>query len=428
MQSITALAHLNACILFFVDISETCGHTIVSQVKLFKNIKPLFQAKPLVIVLSKVDLTKYKDLDKESKDAIEEIQKEHNAFVIQMSNSSQEGIQEVKSNACKLLLDMRLTQKAKDSKKIEGILNRMHVAQPKGRQGVNVKPNVPESVLLGDTKKEGPTIKQLQEEYGGAGVFNVPIEEHYMLEKEEWRYDAWPEFYNGSNVLDYYDADIEAKLQKLEDEEDLMLKMEADQADLDSGDSEMDEAGITDDMLALAIKKVRGKKAILKEQHKLKSKRRAKSKLRKIGQMEQDLESKGIAVNKETLRERVRSRKTIMELEAAQEKRDGQFLDSDDEGGEMMGDDSEGEREAGARGRKRTRKYVEEEDNAMEVEGVVDKRKRTLTAPALKRVAASKLRSFSQGRREGSTPRRDPIKNVTEEQIRMSKKIVKKVF
>jgi nucleolar GTP-binding protein len=28
MQSITALAHLNACILYFIDISETCGYTI----------------------------------------------------------------------------------------------------------------------------------------------------------------------------------------------------------------------------------------------------------------------------------------------------------------------------------------------------------------------------------------------------------------
>jgi nucleolar GTP-binding protein len=28
MQAITALAHLKACILFFIDISETCGHTI----------------------------------------------------------------------------------------------------------------------------------------------------------------------------------------------------------------------------------------------------------------------------------------------------------------------------------------------------------------------------------------------------------------
>ena len=133
-------------------------------------------------------------------------------------------------------------------------------------------------------------------------MFMIPVEEHYMLEKEEWRFDVWPEIYNGSNVMDYYDPDIEAKLQKLEEEEDQILKMEQDQAALDSGDSSMDEAGITDDMLQLAIKKVRGKKAILKEQHKLKAKRRAKSKLREIGTMEQDLEAKGIQVNKETLR------------------------------------------------------------------------------------------------------------------------------
>lgn len=42
MQSITALAHLNACILYFIDISETCGYTIEAQISLFKNIKPLF--------------------------------------------------------------------------------------------------------------------------------------------------------------------------------------------------------------------------------------------------------------------------------------------------------------------------------------------------------------------------------------------------
>lgn len=41
--------------------------------------------------------------------------------------------------------------------------------------------------------------------------------------------------------------------------------MEQDQADLDSGDSEMEEAGITDEMLMEAVKKVRGKKAVLKE-------------------------------------------------------------------------------------------------------------------------------------------------------------------
>jgi len=82
MQSITALAHLNACILFFIDISETCGYSIELQISLFKNIKPLFAGKPLVLVLSKIDLLPYSSLDKESKTKIEEVAKENNAYLI----------------------------------------------------------------------------------------------------------------------------------------------------------------------------------------------------------------------------------------------------------------------------------------------------------------------------------------------------------
>jgi len=53
---------------------------------LFNTIKPLFQAKPLVIVLTKSDLQKFKELDQSQKDSIEGLAKETNAFLIQMSN------------------------------------------------------------------------------------------------------------------------------------------------------------------------------------------------------------------------------------------------------------------------------------------------------------------------------------------------------
>ena len=35
MQSITALAHLRACVLYFVDLSEQCGYNIAAQVSFF---------------------------------------------------------------------------------------------------------------------------------------------------------------------------------------------------------------------------------------------------------------------------------------------------------------------------------------------------------------------------------------------------------
>ncbi len=82
MQAITALAHLNAAILFILDISESCGYTIDQQIDLFQSIKPLFQAKPLVIVLSKSDLQKFNELPQEEKSKIENLAKEANAYLI----------------------------------------------------------------------------------------------------------------------------------------------------------------------------------------------------------------------------------------------------------------------------------------------------------------------------------------------------------
>jgi nucleolar GTP-binding protein len=264
MQAITALAHLNACVLFLLDISETCGYTIEQQVSLFNNIKPLFQAKPLVIVLTKIDLMPFSELDSAMKMHIEKLAKETNAYLIQMSNQSGDGIADVRARACDILLDHRLTQKAKDPKKAEAIMNKLHIAQPKKRDNKVRDITIPDTFIRG-VKKSGPTIKELQEEYGGAGNFYIPEEEHFILEKEDWRYDKWPEFYLGKNVADFYDAEIVAKLDALEKEEDAILQLEADKAE-EIGESS-DEDGINAKDLAAAVKKVRGKITVIKMRH-----------------------------------------------------------------------------------------------------------------------------------------------------------------
>jgi len=102
------------------------------------------------------------------------------------------------------------------------------------------------------------------------------------LEKEEWRYDKWPEFYLGKNVCDFYDAEIVKKLDALEKEEDEILKMEATTAEEQMSS---DEDGITTKDLAAAVKKVRGKITILKQRHVLKAKRRAVSKIKNLDEM-----------------------------------------------------------------------------------------------------------------------------------------------
>lgn len=59
-----------------------------------------------------------------------------------MSNISEEGIANVKKTACEILLDHRLAQKTKDPKKAENVLNRIHIAQPKGARA-NRPPIIP---------------------------------------------------------------------------------------------------------------------------------------------------------------------------------------------------------------------------------------------------------------------------------------------
>jgi nucleolar GTP-binding protein len=70
MQSITALAHLQAAVLFFMDISGQCGYTIDQQVSLFNNISPLFANKPLIVVATKIDAQPWDTLPKEDKDKV----------------------------------------------------------------------------------------------------------------------------------------------------------------------------------------------------------------------------------------------------------------------------------------------------------------------------------------------------------------------
>ncbi|OWR50690.1 putative Nucleolar GTP-binding protein, partial [Danaus plexippus plexippus] len=74
MQAVTALAHLRAAILYVVDISEQCGHSLEEQISLFESIKPLFSNKPLIVVLNKMDVIKPEELAPNKKKLIEDLE------------------------------------------------------------------------------------------------------------------------------------------------------------------------------------------------------------------------------------------------------------------------------------------------------------------------------------------------------------------
>ena len=293
MQAITALAHLNACILFVIDISETCGHFLDKQLALFNSIKPLFKSKPIVLVLSKTDLKKWEDLAPATQQSIEAIGKEQNAYVISMSNKSGEGIAELKSKACDILLDYRFAQKTENVGKMRAIENRLHMAVPQKRDDKERPAQIPESVVSARQKMEAEhaeeekkkTVKDMQEEEGGAGVYYVHPESHFKLEDEDWKYDEAPEFFEGRNVADYIDPDIEQKILALEKEEAILEQIEPDHLPPKTDEEKEIES---------EYKVVQGKKKVLKVKHRMKLHDCVHKKAQKIDGVKKEFAKKGM--------------------------------------------------------------------------------------------------------------------------------------
>ncbi|KOO31744.1 nucleolar gtp-binding protein 1 [Chrysochromulina tobinii] len=212
MQSITALAHLHCCVLYVVDISEQCGFSIQQQVALFDSIRPLFHNKPLVVAINKIDVRTEADLTEAERAALRTLET-NGATIVYMSTFTEEGVMDVKSAACDLLLAQRVEQKMA-STKVESVINR--------------------------------------------------IRTHWQLKTPAWVNDIIPEIMDGKNIMDFVDPDIDRLLAELEREEEQrveLAEMEAEEQDEDM-DEERVEAQNTVRALAKSIRK---KKGILKE-------------------------------------------------------------------------------------------------------------------------------------------------------------------
>ena len=278
MQAVTALAHLRAAVLYVVDISEQCGYTLEQQASLFHSIKPLFLNKPLLVVCNKTDARAWEDLEPEQVELINEMRAVADPDAVAtgeppmtMSTVSEQGVMEVKQRACERLLAARVEAKMRGNK-IEGFLNRVHVAQPKPRAaGAGARPaQIPASVLAEHAlpaaqaealRASRRTEKDLQEEKGGAGAYSMDWRKKYLLEDSEWKHDNIPEIVDGHNVADFVDPDIEARLEELEREEEAAeaaaaAAMEEDEDDrakrLDAGEAQL-------------LGKIRKKKAVVKQ-------------------------------------------------------------------------------------------------------------------------------------------------------------------
>jgi nucleolar GTP-binding protein len=281
MCSITALAHLRAAVLFFLDVSGSCGYSIAQQAALFHSIKSLFMNKPLTIVCNKTDLQPLEGISEEDMKLVMEMKSEamktlvaqggeatNDADVLlTMSTLTEEGVIAVKNAACERLLNQRVEMKMK-SKKINDCLNRFHVAMPKPRDQKERPPCIPQPVLEAKAKEAAEkekrkTEKDLEDENGGAGVYSASLKKNYILAHDEWKEDVLPEILDGHNVYDFIDPDILQRLEELEQEEGIRQAEEGDD------DFEMDGEELTAEEKE-ALAEIRKKKSLLIQEHRMK--------------------------------------------------------------------------------------------------------------------------------------------------------------
>ncbi|KAF2243038.1 nucleolar GTP-binding protein-like protein [Trematosphaeria pertusa] len=317
-QSICAIAHLRAAVLYFMDLSEQCGYSVSSQISLFNSIKPLFANKLVFIVINKIDLARPEDLDAATQEQLQGMLKSGEVELLQLSCTTTEGVMGVRNAACDRLLAARNAEKLKAGTNSSGeptgrlgdLLRRIHVAQPLG--GVVREASIPEAVLK--MKKYDPNDpdrpkleRDLEEEEGGAGVYNYNMRKNYILDNPDWKEDRIPEVFDGKNVYDFIDPDIEAKLAALEAEEE---KLEAEGFYDESDDLEdAEEADIR-----YKAELIREKRQLIRNEAKMRKslKNRAiiprGAKAKKLSEMEAHLGSLGYDTSNVATRARSQSR------------------------------------------------------------------------------------------------------------------------
>lgn len=223
MQSVYAIAHLKSTILYFMDLSEQCGYSIDSQVKLFHSLKPLFANKSVLIVFNKSDITKSLDLSTEKREQLKSLMELDEVEKVEVSCHDEENIAHVRDLACEKLLLIRSEQKLKNRALELKVLNKIHVGQPVARDNVSRDYYVPDLSGFRKYDSSDPNRLVLSKDKeilaGGPGVYNINLKENYFLDDDDWKNDHIPETINGKNIYDYYDPEISKKLKDLEDEE-----------------------------------------------------------------------------------------------------------------------------------------------------------------------------------------------------------------
>lgn len=221
MQAVAALVHIRAAVLYVMDPSEQCGRSLEEQIHLFETIKPMFGSKPLMIVCNKSDIITVEELPDEKKKLLTDL--EGAGFpLLTMSTVTEDGVMNVKTQACERLLAHRIEAKIR-TKKVADIQNRLHVAMPAKRDDRARPPCIPPSVLKKRAAMQVDSKRRLERdiELEEGDDYTLDLRKTWDLKNPEEKYDVLPEVWMGKNVADFIDPDIMQKLEELEKEEEL---------------------------------------------------------------------------------------------------------------------------------------------------------------------------------------------------------------
>lgn len=413
MCSITALAHLRSAVLFFLDISGSCGYSIAQQAALFHSIKSLFMNKPLIIVCNKIDLQPLDGLSEEDRKLVMEMKTEamkavvaqggepnDEGVLLTMSTLTDDGVISVKNAACERLLNQRVEMKMK-SKKINDCLNRFHVAIPKPRDNKERPPCIPQAVLEARVKEDKEMEnrkleRDLENENGGAGVYSASLKKHYILSRDDWKEDIMPEILDGHNVHDFVDPDILQRLEELEREEGLRLEAESYEAEFEIDGKEL----TPEEREALA--EIRKKKSLLIQEHRMKKSTaesrptipRKFDKERKFTAERMGRQLSSLGLDPTSAIDRARSRS----VSRKGRKRDRSFARDGDDGDIMDIDDEHKSKKLRMRSRSRSRSLTRPPGEVIPGEGFKDSAQK-LKAIKLKK-KSEKLRNKAARRGE----------------------------
>jgi nucleolar GTP-binding protein len=139
----------------------------------------LFGGKPTFLVINKIDVTRLDDLTPENRALVDEIIADGSVKHVQMSCHSEEGVMDLKNQACDALLAHRVENKLNGTK-INSVINRIHVAMPKARDSVVREAFIPDAVKARRPyDKTDPMRPRLEKDIealeGGAGVYNLDM-------------------------------------------------------------------------------------------------------------------------------------------------------------------------------------------------------------------------------------------------------------